>query len=225
VQVLSLLAAEGAVAGHVAAVDGSPVSGNASRFANLTGEQLADRIAAVEAAIDAEAEAWLAGAAGTAQQPLRGSDGDDDDDLPGGGVPRRLAGLAATLARLRAAEAKLAERQAAGGTAARIDAARDAAEGAARRLAQQIVFTSNGELQVLGKCLDDRAFGHRGTGIILFTCNGGANQRWEYTADGAYVLAFRHLCLDDPAFNTTDGTQLIVWSCNGGANQKWSPPS
>src|SRR6202011_2301294 len=46
VQVLTLLAAEGAVAGHLAAVDGSPVSGNASRFAHLTGEQLAGRIAA-----------------------------------------------------------------------------------------------------------------------------------------------------------------------------------
>ena len=42
-----------------------PGVGNASRFANLTGEQLADRIAAAEAAIDAEAEAWLAGAAVT----------------------------------------------------------------------------------------------------------------------------------------------------------------
>ena len=46
VQVLSLLAAEGAVAGHVAAVDGSPVSGNASRFANLDAGQLAGQIAA-----------------------------------------------------------------------------------------------------------------------------------------------------------------------------------
>src|SRR5258708_4156909 len=90
VQVLSLLAAEGAVAGHTAAVDGSPVSGNASRFANLDGDQLAGRIAAVEAAIDAEAEAWLAGADGAdSQQPLWDDDGEDDEDPPpGGGVPR-----------------------------------------------------------------------------------------------------------------------------------------
>ena len=60
VQVLGLLAAAGAVQGHSAAIDGSPVSGNASRFANLDGEQLAAKIAALEAAI--EAEAWLAGA-------------------------------------------------------------------------------------------------------------------------------------------------------------------
>ena len=62
VQVLGLLAAAGAIEGHCAAVDGSPVSGNASRFANLDGEQLEARIAALAAAIDAAAQAWLAGA-------------------------------------------------------------------------------------------------------------------------------------------------------------------
>lgn len=140
VQVLSLLAAEGAIAGHVAAVDGSPVSGNASRFANLDAGQLAGQIAAVQAAIEAEAEAWLAGAAaGAGQQPLPG--GDDGDDPSGGsgpgggGVPRRLAGLAAKLARLQAAQDRLAERQAVpGAPAARVAAAQDAVDDAARRL-------------------------------------------------------------------------------------------
>ena len=139
VQVLSLLAAEGAVAGHVAAVDGSPVSGNASRFANLAAGQLAERIAATEAVIDAEAEAWLAGVGG-GQQPLQYGDGEEEEqeeEPPGGGVPRRLAALAATLARLRAAQARLAGRQAGPGSpAARIAAAQDAVAGAARRLEQ-----------------------------------------------------------------------------------------
>jgi transposase len=142
VQVLSLLAAEGAVQGHTAAVDGSPVSGNASRFANLTGEQLAGRIAAVQAAIDAGAEAWLAGVDGAdSQPPLRDGDGDDDEDPPpgggpGGGVPRRLAALTAKLARLRAAQDKLAGRQAVpGGPAARVAAAQDAVDRVAARLA------------------------------------------------------------------------------------------
>ena len=143
VQVLSMLAAEGAVAGHLAAVDGSPVSANASRYANLTGEQLEARIAAVQAAIDAGAGAWLAGG----QLPLDGDgvgDGDGDpppgggdDGGPGGGVPRRLAALAAKLARLRAAQDKLASRQAQGGPrtpAARIAAAQDKVAAAQRRL-------------------------------------------------------------------------------------------
>ena len=145
VQVLCLLAAEGAVQGYTAAVDGSPVSGNASRFANLTGEQLADRIAAVEAAIDAEAGAWLDGTAADPQLPLRDGDagdgdgdgdGDDQGPPPGGGVPRRLAGLAAKLARLRAAQDRLAGRQAVpGGPAARVAAAQDAVDRVTRRLA------------------------------------------------------------------------------------------
>jgi transposase len=143
VQVLALLAAEGAVGGHVAAVDGSPVSGNASRFANLDAAQLADRIAAVAAAVDAEAEAWLAGVDGPdSQLPLPDGGGDDDEDPPpgggpGGGVPRRLAALAAKLARLQAAQATLAGRQAAAprGPAARVAAARDAVDRAAARLA------------------------------------------------------------------------------------------
>ncbi len=140
VQVLSLLAAEGAVAGYLAAVDGSPVSGNASRFANLDAGQLADRVAAVEAAIGAEAEAWLAGVAGGGQQlPLGDGEEEGEGDPPPGGaaVPRRLAALAARLARLRAAQDKLAERQAApGAPAARIAAAQDAVDAAARRLEQ-----------------------------------------------------------------------------------------
>jgi transposase len=139
VQVLSLLAAGGAIQGYTAAVDGSPVSGNASRFANLDAAQLAGRIAATEAAIDAEAEAWLAGAAAGPQQALW-DDGDDDEDPPpgggpGGGVPRRLAALAAKLARLRAAQGTLAGRQAAQGGAARISAAQDRVDHAKRRLA------------------------------------------------------------------------------------------
>jgi predicted outer membrane repeat protein len=90
--------------------------------------------------------------------------------------------------------------------------------------AQRFTFTSNGELRVKGKCVDDRAFGHSGTKVVLFTCNGGSNQRWIYTG-GSYVLVFRHLCLDDPAFSRTNGTPLDVWSCNNGANQKWSLPA
>jgi transposase len=142
VQVLGLLAAAGAVTGHSAAIDGSPVSGNASRFANLDQEQLEARIAALEAAIEAEADAWLAGAGepggADGQRPLR--DDDDDDDgggSPGGGVPRRLAALAAKLARLRAAQDTLAARQAAPASPdARVAAARDAESRAGQRLAR-----------------------------------------------------------------------------------------
>ena len=145
-QVLGLLAAAGAVEGHCVAVDGSPVSGNASRFSNLDAGQLAERIAAVEAALDAEAGAWLAGAEqadGAGQQPLPYDDDDDDDgeDGPGGaggGLPRRLAAMAAKLGRLRAAQDKLAERAMASPRSphAQVARAEAAAEAAARRLAR-----------------------------------------------------------------------------------------
>ena len=143
VQVLGLLAAAGAVEGHCVAVDGSPVPGNASRFASLDAGQLAARIAAAEAAIEAEAEAWLAGAAGAdgaGRQPLPCDDDDDDDDGgpgAGGGVPRRLAAMTARLARLRAAQDTLAVRAAApGGPDARLTAARARLARASERLAR-----------------------------------------------------------------------------------------
>jgi transposase len=142
VQVLGLLAAAGAIKGHCAAVDGSPVSGNASRFANLDSGQLAARITALQAAIHAAAEAWLAGAGeadgpGGQQLPWADDDGDGDEG-PGGGVPRRLAAMAVTLARLHAARDKIAARRQAASPRspdARITAARDAIGNAARRLA------------------------------------------------------------------------------------------
>jgi len=145
VQVLGLLAAAGAVQGRCAAVDGSPVSGNASRFANLDGGQLEARIAALQAAIDAAAQAWLDGAGtadGARSRQLRDDDGDGDDGPggggPGGGVPRPLAVMAARLARLHAARDKIAARRQAASPRspdARITAARDAISRAAGRLA------------------------------------------------------------------------------------------
>jgi transposase len=151
VQVLGLLAAAGAIEGHCAAVDGSPVSGNASRFANLDHGQLDAQITALETAIGAAMEAWLAGegeaggAGGQQQLPWDDDDDDDDDDDgrdgggPGGGVPRRLAAMAAALARLHAAQDKLAERRAAPAPRspdARIAAAREAVARNGQRLAK-----------------------------------------------------------------------------------------
>jgi hypothetical protein len=90
--------------------------------------------------------------------------------------------------------------------------------------AQRWVFAPSGQLQVLGRCLDDTAWGGNGTKLELFTCNGGANQKWTHQANGEYVLSSNHLCLDDPAFSTVDGTRLEIWDCNDGTNQRWSLP-
>jgi hypothetical protein len=91
--------------------------------------------------------------------------------------------------------------------------------------AQQWVLTASGQLQVFGKCLDDTAWGGQGTKMELYTCTGGANQRWTHLANGEYVLASNGLCLNDPAYSTTNGTQLIIWSCVDSANERWSGPA
>lgn len=138
-QVLGIMASEGAVEGHCAAVDGSPVSGNASRFANLTGAQLGRRIAETEEELSAAAAGWLDG---TPVQPGLDEDedrrGGDDDDDPGsgpGGMPPRIRRLQARLGRLRQARARLEQGASApGGPAAVAEAARARAADAQARL-------------------------------------------------------------------------------------------
>jgi hypothetical protein len=85
---------------------------------------------------------------------------------------------------------------------------------------------NNGELVHNGKCLNDQAFGGNGSHVILWTCNGAANELWTHRFNGEWVLSARggKLCLDDPAFATRNGTPLIVWTCNNGRNQHWSVP-
>ena len=60
------------------------MSGDASRSANVTGDQLAERIAAVRPrSTPRRRRGWRAAA--DAQQPLQYGDGDEEDQLPGGG--------------------------------------------------------------------------------------------------------------------------------------------
>jgi hypothetical protein len=62
--------------------------------------------------------------------------------------------------------------------------------------------------------------------VILYTCNGAANEIWSHLANGEYKLKARGgtVCLDDPASSTKNGTQLIVWTCKDSANQRWYQP-
>jgi Ricin-type beta-trefoil lectin domain len=85
---------------------------------------------------------------------------------------------------------------------------------------------SGGQLIHNGKCLNDQRSGGNGSKVILYTCNGGANEIWTHKANGQFVLKANggRYCLDDPANSTRNGTQLIVWTCKGSsaANQRWS---
>lgn len=85
--------------------------------------------------------------------------------------------------------------------------------------------SANGELIHDGMCLNDSEWGGNYSHVIMWRCDGAANERWTYR-DGSYVLAAGGgwLCLDDPAYSVRRGTQLIVYRCHGSANQRWSLP-
>jgi hypothetical protein len=82
---------------------------------------------------------------------------------------------------------------------------------------------SGGELIHNGMCANDQRSGGNGSKVILYTCNGAANEIWTHRANGEFVLKANggNYCLDDPASSTHNGTQLIVWTCKAAANQRW----
>jgi Ricin-type beta-trefoil lectin domain len=85
---------------------------------------------------------------------------------------------------------------------------------------------SNGEFRHNGKCLNDQGNAGSGGHVILYSCNGGSNEKWSELANGELKLQAHGgtLCVDDPRSSTKNGTQLIVYTCHDSANQKWSLP-
>jgi ricin-type beta-trefoil lectin protein len=85
---------------------------------------------------------------------------------------------------------------------------------------------SNNEFIHNGKCLNDQGNAGSGGHVILYTCNGGSNEKWSELANGEIRLQSHSntLCLDDPRSSTKNGTQLIVFSCKVSTNQKWAQP-
>ncbi|HXC82512.1 MAG TPA: putative Ig domain-containing protein [Trebonia sp.] len=77
-------------------------------------------------------------------------------------------------------------------------------------------------LNLGGKCLDDtRNRSTNGNKIQIWTCTGGAAQRWTIARDG--TLRIHGKCLDVTGRSTVSGAKLQLWSCTGGANQAWVP--
>jgi Ricin-type beta-trefoil lectin domain/Domain of unknown function (DUF5122) beta-propeller len=92
---------------------------------------------------------------------------------------------------------------------------------------QNWTLQANGEIQVLGLCLDTVGEStSAGTQVDLNTCTGAPTQIWttqanrELTNGGASGI-----CLDDPAGNTANGTDLDIAACSGGTNQQWRLPA
>ncbi|WP_460494800.1 RICIN domain-containing protein [Dactylosporangium cerinum] len=81
-----------------------------------------------------------------------------------------------------------------------------------------------GELRVYGdRCLDVNGNGTaNGTKITIWTCNGGANQRFTFNANGSIAGVGSGKCVDVNANGTANGTVVQLWECNGTGAQTWS---
>ncbi|MFF3013641.1 ricin-type beta-trefoil lectin domain protein [Streptomyces sp. NPDC057939] len=86
---------------------------------------------------------------------------------------------------------------------------------------QQFEVRENGELRVLGKCVD--AADH-GTLVQLWTCNGTGPQQWLSQANGSFYNPMNNRCLDLPQGRVENGVQLQLWECNETNPQRWSAP-
>lgn len=70
-----------------------------------------------------------------------------------------------------------------------------------------------------GRCLDVPASATaNGTGLVIWDCGSGANQRWTETGGTLRSLG---KCLDAPP-SAVAGTRVQLWDCNGGTNQQWT---
>lgn len=71
-----------------------------------------------------------------------------------------------------------------------------------------------------GRCLDVPAAAQtNGTGLIIYTCNGAANQRWTHTAAGELRVYDNAKCLEAGG---SAGSRAVINSCTGGDTQKWT---
>jgi hypothetical protein len=72
-----------------------------------------------------------------------------------------------------------------------------------------------------GRCLDvPNSSQTNGTQLIIWDCNGGANQRWTRLSNGE-LQVYGNKCMDVQGNNTAPGSVVAIWDCNGGTNQQW----
>ena len=85
---------------------------------------------------------------------------------------------------------------------------------------------SGSELKIHGMCLNAKGNGKQGSKLILWSCNGSANEIWSHRSNGEFVEKANgyKLCIDDPGYSTKNGTQPFMYACNNGKNQLWTLP-
>ena len=60
-----------------------------------------------------------------------------------------------------------------------------------------------------------------GAQIILWTCHGKANQKWQFSSRDELVSGLAGQCADVPGGRLVPGNGLQTWECNRSAAQKW----
>jgi hypothetical protein len=72
------------------------------------------------------------------------------------------------------------------------------------------------------KCVDDNADSTaNGTHVQMYSCNGGASQKWTIATNG--TIQINGKCMDITGGSTANGALIEEWTCTGGANQQWLP--
>ncbi|MFI1380141.1 RICIN domain-containing protein [Embleya sp. NPDC020886] len=69
-----------------------------------------------------------------------------------------------------------------------------------------------------GKCLSGSA-GSDGTPLVLWSCNGNANQKWDIRSDG--TIRTKGLCMDAAWGSTAKGTVVQLAYCSGNPAQQF----
>ncbi|GAA3310895.1 glycoside hydrolase family 97 protein [Streptomyces cinereospinus] len=73
-----------------------------------------------------------------------------------------------------------------------------------------------------GRCVDVPGGAQaNGTDVMLWECNGQANQVWTQTA-ARQLTVFAGKCLDVDGGGTADGTVVQIWDCNNTGAQQWT---
>nr|WP_272923954.1 RICIN domain-containing protein [Streptomyces sp. SID3343] len=72
---------------------------------------------------------------------------------------------------------------------------------------------------ISGKCLSGSA-GSDGTHLMLWSCNGDVNQKWDIKSDG--TIRTKGLCMDAAWGGTASGTYVQIAYCSGNPAQQFT---
>ena len=87
------------------------------------------------------------------------------------------------------------------------------------RLGQKIALVDGGPMEILEMCLHIRY--HE---LVMWDCQGIAEERWNIGADGSLMNQGTHECLEYPS-GAEPGALPIMRPCTSALNQQWALPT